>query len=157
MSRAKKGIPSSLSSSSSEMISGFVGAEPGYELLLVKWAFPPVQRSSPVCIFSLWTYLLCLLSLWSFPSGGFCRPSQLDRSGMGHDTWISHWVLESPVQSSFWPKKIRLRLRPVQTFPKTEKDWTRTAQDQDCSLFQSWSKLGFSWFRPVFDQVSNRI
>ena len=71
-------------------------------------------------------------------------------------------VLESPVQSSFLAQKKRLRPRLVQTFPKTKKTRpgpkkTRTKKDQDCGLFGlfwsldwSWSKPGFSWFRPVF-------
>ena len=29
-------------------------------------------------------------------------------------------MLKSPSSLIFWPKKTRLRLRPVQTFPKTE-------------------------------------
>ena len=69
-----------------------------------------------------------------------------------------HLVLESLVQSSFLAQKTRLRLRLVQMFPKTKKkDQTRSEKDWDCSLFwswdQSWSKLGFSQFRPVFQPI----
>jgi len=64
---------------------GFLEQSQGYELLLVEWAFPPVQRSPPERVFSLWTCLWCLPSPWSFPSGGPFGPSQLDGSGMDHN------------------------------------------------------------------------
>ena len=53
-----------------------------------------------------------------WPGDAFCTARRGGISVAEEPEPETHIVLESPV---FWPRRIRPRLRPVQTFPKTKK------------------------------------